>query len=257
MIRLDRSRHGAALELYRTAARFPLIGAVLLDRQDGVVYVDNVERPAQAYVEHAFGFAQVLGRPAPSFEACLERYLLTDKRFAAAKVRLYAPTVPSFLDGPGAASMRSSRQRFVIGRAALPLHDDPLPAGVELVTVDDRNVGAFEQVFGVTRRFWRSTTDFVQGAAAAGVLLDGRPASICYAAAEADGEAEIDVLTSPAHRRRGLAKVATMAFVRACFARGCLPLWDCFSNNLASIGLCRSIGFAPKAPPYDFFTIAR
>ena len=110
MIRLARNRHGAALELYRTAARFPLIGAVLLDRQDGVVYVDDAERPAQAYVEHAFGFAQILGSPAPAFEACLERYLLTDKRFAAPKVRLYAPSCPRSSNRPHAAHMRSSRQ---------------------------------------------------------------------------------------------------------------------------------------------------
>src|SRR5262245_58020532 len=98
MIRLGRRSHGVALSLYRASeAQFPLVGAVLLDEQDGTVYADDAVNPASAYVEHAFGFAQVLGRPTGEFESALERYLLIDKRFTAPKIRLYTPLLPGFL----------------------------------------------------------------------------------------------------------------------------------------------------------------
>jgi GNAT superfamily N-acetyltransferase len=68
---------------------------------------------------------------------------------------------------------------------------------------------------------------------------------------------EIDVLTRPQHQRLGLGKLAVSRFVRRCLERGLTPVWDCFANNTASVELSRSIGFAPKAGPYPFFTIGR
>lgn len=264
MIRLEPRDREAALHLYRvTAARFPLIGAVLQNRQDGVVHADAASRPSCAYVEHAFGFAQVLGRPSAEFESALERYLMIDKSFAVPKVRLYTPWLPGFLDDRRHDSLRSLRQRFVLDPASTrsaPAHaggDECPGSDRRVVEVDDSNVAAIEQVFGVTRRFWRSDLDFVRGAQAVVVMLRGEPASLCYAAAEADGQVEIDVLTRPQHQRLGLGKLAASRFVRRCLERGLEPVWDCFANNTASVRLCRSIGFVTKAASYPFFTIGR
>ena len=256
MFKLEPHSHGAVLPLYRASgARFPLIGAVLLDEQDGVVYADDSANPGAAYVEHAFGFAQVLGKPSAAFESELERHLLVDKSFAAPKIRLYAPRIPGFLDDPRHHSMRSFRQRFVMDATDLREPATPAPDDNDVVDVDERNIDAVERAFGVTRRFWRSAADFIGKARAVVVLHRGEPASICYAAAQADGEAEIDVFTRPEHQRLGLGKIAVARFVRRCFERGVAPLWDCFANNAGSMQLSRSIGFVPKGPPYPFFTI--
>jgi len=264
VIRLEPRDREAALHLYRaTEARFPLIGAVLQNQQDGVVHADDASRPSCAYVEHAFGFAQVLGRPTREFESALERYLLVDKSFAAAKVRLYTPWLPGFLEDRRHDSLRSLRQRFILDPASMQsaaahASGDEYPGSDrQVVEVDNSNVAAIEQAFGVTRRFWRSALDFVRGAQAIVVMHRTEPASLCYAAAEADGQVEIDVLTRPQHQRLGLGKLAVSRFVRRCLERDLEPVWDCFANNTASVQLCRSIGFAPRAGPYPFFTIGR
>jgi len=264
MIRLGSRAHGAALDLYRAAeARFPLIGAVLLDRQNGAVFVDDVASPTCVYVEHAFGFAQLLGRPTGEFTSALERYLLADRTFVAPKIRLYTPEMPGFLEDPRHDSLRSFRQRFLLDPALLRAAGPPITGGIpaapdtEVIVASDSNVAAIEEAFGVTRRFWRTAHDFVNGAHAVVVMLDGQPASICYAAAEADGQVEIDVLTRPEHQRLGLGAQSVSFFVRRCLERGLEPVWDCFANNTASVQLCQSVGFRPKAPPYPFFTISR
>jgi GNAT superfamily N-acetyltransferase len=244
-------------------SRFPLIGAVLQNLQDGVVHTDDAAHPTCAYVEHAFGFAQVLGRPTREFESELERFLLVDRAFTVPKVRLYTPWLPAFLEDQRHAGLRSLRQRFTLDPADLRDGPGSTPAdgGAShdhlVVDVDHSNVAAMEEAFGVTRRFWRSTAQFVERAQAVVVTHGGEPASVCYAAAEADGQVEIDVLTRPEHQRLGLGRLAVSRFVRRCFERHLMPLWDCFANNAASLRLCRSIGFAPKADPYPFFTIAR
>lgn len=260
MVKLEKEHYPAAIKLYRSAESFfPLIAAVLLDAQDGVVYADSVA-PRQVYVEHAFGFAQIFGSPCPGFEADLERYLLIDRHFAAPKARLYTPCLPEFLNGPKWDSLRSFRQRFFINPAG-PFKDQLAALGqkdgIETVRVDKQNVAEIESAFGVVGRFWRNPEDFIRKANAVVALCNGRPASICYSAAEADHRVEIDVLTLPEHRSLGVGKFTVMYFVKACFKKALQPLWDCFSNNAGSMHLCRSVGFRAPRPPYPFFTINR
>lgn len=259
MIRLERNDYPAAYELYlKSDFFFPLIAAVMLDQQDGVVYVDNAAAPLQAYVEHAFGFSQVFGSPNADFERELEHYLLVARAFAPQKIRLYAPHAPDFIAATRYEPLRSYRQRFKIDprdfaqrRAA-----DPASAsGVSTGVVDAGNIAAVDQAFGVVSRFWRNTADFIENSQAVVVFRDGLPASICYAAAVANRCAEIDVLTLPEHRAQGLGRLSVMEFIGRCLDSSISPLWDCFTNNEGSMMLCKSAGFATFAPPYPFFTI--
>lgn len=255
LVRLDGAATRAALERYRAwPAFFPLIGAVLAGDQDGQAWGDRPAEPRQVYVEHAFGFAQVFGAEAPGFEEALRRYLLVDRRFAASKVRLYTPALPSFLAGAEGAPLRSERQRFALAR--------PAPAAaregaLDAVWVDAGNAAELEPPFDVARRFWRSAADFAAGALAVVARVDGQPAAMCYAAAVCDGRAEIDVLTLPAHRQRGAGRFAVAHFAERCRAQGIAPLWDCFTNNEGSMQLCRSAGFTAAGPAYPFFTIGK
>lgn len=257
MVRLDGAAARRVLEQYRhQAAFFPLVGAVLAGDQDGSVYADRPGEPRQVYVEHAFGFAQLIGQPVPGFEAALRDHLLVRRDFAAPKVRLYTPLLPSFLAGPEAAPMRAERRRFTISADAAPAA--PSRQGeLDAVAVDASNLDATEQAFAVASRFWRSAADFAAGARAVVARVDGQPAAICYAAAVCDARAEIDVLTLTAFRQRGAARFAVAHFVQRCLADAVQPLWDCFTNNEGSLQLCRSAGFRPAAAPYPFFTIPR
>lgn len=261
MVPLPSSQYPAAGALYLDHnAYFPLIAAVLSGDQDGVVLADREENPTQIYVEHAFGFAQVFGASVPAFEHALQRYLLIDKAFSCAKVRLYTPHSPDFLRSPDCDGLRSWRQHFQLGttRADTQANEPQVPVkGLVLVPANADHLDLIEQAFGVVGRFWRNPVDFASRSNAVLALVDGQPAAICYAAAVAGGKAEIDVLTLPVYRHLGLAKAVVRLFNRRCFAQNLLPLWDCFTNNAASMALCQSLGFVPLGGSYAFFTINR
>jgi RimJ/RimL family protein N-acetyltransferase len=256
MAPLTLKQHDKAYSAYlREKLFFPLIGAVLSGEQDGVVYADNPHDPAAIYVEHAFGFAQLFGERALAFERELEHYLLRDRSFSAAKARLYAPVVPDFLATEELRPLRSERQRFF--PSATPANPPAVSPDVVVAEVSAANVDGVHSAFGVVDRFWRSPEDFVRKSLAVLVLFKGEPASLCYAAAIADNKAEIDVLTLPSFRGRGLGKLAVLHFVRFCREHARTPLWDCFTNNVASMALCASAGFRAEASPYAFFTIPK
>ena len=80
---------------------FPLIGSVLEAKQEGCVFSDGLETPTAFYVEHAFGFAQVIGEPTPRFSSELNRYWLKERVFASQKIRLYTPVELNFLKEHG------------------------------------------------------------------------------------------------------------------------------------------------------------
>lgn len=259
MIRLEKCSYPPIYNLYQSGESFfPLIAAVLLDEQDGVVYVDNLNSPSQIYVEHAFGFAQVFGNISEDFEQELACYLLTDKCFNPSKIRLYTPHLPSFLALPDYESLRSYRQRFTISTEELSYSqeiDPDLEKDITLAKVNASNILLIDDKFGVVSRFWRTPADFILKANAVVIFYKGEPASLCYAAAEANHYVEIDVLTLPEYRNLGLAKLAVVNFVNQCFGLSLHPLWDCFTNNLGSMMLCKSVGFAAPKAPYPFFTI--
>jgi hypothetical protein len=260
MIKLEQTRHPILSELYKNrndSAYFPLIGAVLDGVQNGTVYADDDIEPRQFYVEHSFGFAQVFGQIRPDFERSLEHHFSTSS-FKTPKVRLYTPQCPGFLSSPAWDGTRSVRQRLVIDPARLQNAQTAgatKPHDITTTDIHSINVASLDRCFGVAQRFWRSQNDFVEHSNAIVSLYRGQPAAICYAAAVANSRAEIDVLTLPEFRQLGAAKWAVIHFVNRCHTRGLQPLWDCFSNNQASLKLCRSVGFVAHGEPYPFFTI--
>ena len=261
MIKLEKESYDSIYGLYQSSELFfPLIASVLLDEQDGAVYVDDSNAPSQAYVEHAFGFAQVFGKPGEEFEQKLERYLLVDRLFVPDKVRLYAPYLPGFLKSHKYEPLRSYRQRFCISPESFS-YDRSIVTGTEndtdLCNPDAIDISLIDSKFGVVSRFWRTPDDFIHKSNATVVLHKGVPAAICYSAAQADNRVEIDVLTLPEYRNRGLARHAVVAFVKRCFSLSLRPLWDCFTNNAGSMRLCQSVGFVAAKTPYPFFTISK
>ncbi|CEG58353.1 GNAT family N-acetyltransferase [Legionella fallonii] len=259
MIRLEKNSYEQIYRLYlRSKFFFPLIASVLLDEQDGVVYVNKLNAPSQVYVEHAFGFAQIFGNVDMHFEQELEQYLLFDKNFSADKVRLYAPYTPEFIIKAQYEPLKSYRQRFVLG-SEYPIDKskilDQADKKISFSEVNQTNISIIESQFGLVSRFWRNGTDFIQKSNAVVILYEGEVASICYAAAQANNCSEIDVFTLPNYRSLGLANKVVLYFITHCFELGLTPLWDCFTNNLGSMMLCKSVGFNALNTPYPFFTI--
>jgi hypothetical protein len=107
------------------------------------------------------------------------------------------------------------------------------------------------------QRFWRNPADFLLYAHARVVWYEQSPVAICYAAAVANHQAEVDVMTHPDFRQRGFAHMAVSDFINKCRTVALHPVWDCFTNNLGSMNLSRTSGFVAERSIYAFYTIAR
>jgi len=229
---------------------------VLSGKQIGLVFANCVQNPSRFYVQHGSGFSQIFGDPDNDFDKALETFLLRERVFSVPKIRLYTPAHPGFLKGSGLDSFRSERQRF----HWKPGKIQPVPASsqkLEVRRATESDLSALDKAFSLTTRFWNTPREFLELGRPQVVFFEGQPAALSYAAAEAGGQVEIDVFSHPNFRRKGLAAAAVRAFLLDCETRKVDPVWDCFTNNLGSVKLCRNCGFFPRGEPYAFYTIPR
>ncbi len=236
---------------------FPLIGAVLEGKQNGLVFADGMGIESGFFVEHSFGFAQVIGPISSKFANDLKRYLLGNGIRQNKKMRLYTPFQLDFLEVPRKGVEISYRQRFKHCREKTNLNAgsrfDCGDTNVSVLTTSQLPI--VEQSFCIAKRFWKNESDFCNFAMPVIVWQRDEPASICYAAAISSNIAEIDVVTKPEFQKKGLAFLAVKKFIELCCESKITASWDCFTNNEGSMKLAKKAGFIEWNQPYPFYTI--
>ena len=247
--------------LYRAAGvSFPLISAVIQKKQRGQVFVDDRGNPGSAVVLTDFGFMLFLGAEQnESFDEGFAQLLATGGALRPSYILWYAPPAEwqGRLDliGPDLVRRRE-RIRFEFRQESADYLKEPArcPAGMELKNLSADLLPKTEKFdVRIDSRFWSSAADAVEHGLGVCLLKDGEVISLCYAAAAADGLAEVDVVTDPAYRGGGLATVAAQQFIRGCLSRGISPTWDCFVYNAGSVKLAEKLGFV-QANSYPFYS---
>ena len=258
LIELDRADFAAVAHLrHEDGLEFPLIRAVIDRTQPGTILVDRRERPDAAMVCTAFGFCCLLGRSDDAaFHAALAARLQAPGATDTSRLLWYAPPawLQRKLDGmPADIATRRTRLRYEwdgASRAPAPW----LPAGIAMRPLD-RDLLAMSAPFGldIGSRFWPDADAFLASGFGVGLTAGDELVALCYAAAIAQGRAEVDIATLPGHRNRGLGALAAHGFVGQCLQRGLTPAWDCFDYNAGSLRIAEQVGFA-RPRRYPFYT---
>lgn len=250
----------SVLPLYRAADnRFPLISAVIQNRQRGQVFVDDLSGPHSAAVVSDFGFAMLLGDPHnDAFRTLLLKLMRESSALKPKHVRWYNPPPrlqKDLLSLHGAGVRPRTRVRLEHrSDARLAGQPDLELDGFELRDLTSDLIPAVDSLgLNIGSRFWSSAADFLETGTGVCLVRNGQVASLCYSAALVDSLAEVDVATDPAFRRRGFAAAVTHGFTQRCAASRIVPMWDCFDYNTGSLQLARSSGFV-EIDRYSFLS---
>ncbi|GMQ64145.1 GNAT family N-acetyltransferase [Vallitalea maricola] len=71
--------------------------------------------------------------------------------------------------------------------------------------------------------------------------------SECMSIAVGSGEAEININTKEAYRRKGYATTVAMEFIDYCISNELIPNWSCWPFRKESINLAKKLGFNEKS----------
>lgn len=255
MVELAAKDFGKVLPLYHQAgSRFPLISAVLENRQRGQVFADQKHDPASALVVNNFGFMFYVGQETNAeFDDALTALFENAGGIKPSYLLWYSPPEnwQQRLDQLEARKRERVRFEFRGDRTKTI----PCPAGFEMRKLDAALVPKTEKFrVELGSRFWSSPEDFEKNGLGLCLLENDQIVSLCYAAAISEGLAEVDVLTDEEYRGQGLAQSVSRQFIRECLAREITPTWDCFAYNTASLRLALKLGFAEvrRYPFYSF-----
>ena len=121
---------------------------------------------------------------------------------------------------------------------------------------NENNISKINEILNlnIDKMFWNSYNDVIQNSLGVFLNYDDEIISVCYAAAISDRKAEIDVKTNEKYRKRGFAKIVTEHFIEKCLKNEITPIWDCYTNNIASVNLALTLGFE-KDFSYPFIII--
>ena len=258
---LERDSFQSVLPLCRAAgACFPLLLSVVENGQRGQVFVNRRDGPGAALVVNNFGFTGLFEAvPDEAFDQSLIEMFRAGDALRPSYLLWYDPPARwrQRLDSAGGESVRRrERVRFDFRSERAGYLGEPArcPAGFELQRLSPGLLRKVEK-FGLNleSRFWSSADDFLERGMGVCLVKDGEVASLCYAAAVAGGLAEVDVVTDPEFRGRGLATVVAQQFIRECLGRGVTPTWDCFAYNTGSMRLAEVLGFVERRR-YTFYS---
>jgi RimJ/RimL family protein N-acetyltransferase len=261
-VELQPDEFARVLPLYReSGASFPLISAVIQGGQRGQVFADARELPSAALVVTDFGFTFLAGAGQNEpFDDALSRLFASGGALRPSYLMWYATPAGwrRRLDAFGGdAVRRRERVRFEFReeRAGWLAGPAECPDGFELEHASADSLPKAERLgLNLGSRFWASPAEFVERGLGVFLTSGGEVVSLCYAAAVADGLAEVDIATAPEFRERGLAGVVAKRFIKECLRRGVKPTWDCFDYNAGSMKLAERLGFVEtrRYPFYSF-----
>jgi hypothetical protein len=88
-----------------------------------------------------------------------------------------------------------------------------------------------------------SPDDFAANGFASGITIDGELASICSAALRCSSGIEMNIITLPAFRNKGLAAVVAASTIKKAISNNLIPHWD--AANQGSARLAIRLGYRP------------
>lgn len=242
--------------------------AVVEQKMDGEVYVDDPEKPTTFYVKHSYGMALLFGNTNNEFfNQQLTSYLLNEesKRQAGEWLQVFpsewndkleklltehfaaASTVnPSELQ----QIIKSTRVNFRFNKSKYTSAKHTIPPDFKVVRTDAK---LFGQITGtvVPRYFWRNKDEFSQNAVGFSLIYRNEPVSTAFASFIHDRQLELGIETKAEFQEQGLAQLTCSALIDYCMENNYEPVWACRLENTGSYKLAQKLGFEPiRMIPY-------
>lgn len=249
------------LHLYNSLGmNFPLILAVILNKQRGQIFADSLEYPRSTLVVTNFGFMIFIGDDInENFNKSLVALFTKAGSVRPSYLLWYSPPIEwqarldSFL--PDRVRRRERmRLEFHNENASYINEEITCPPGFEIRNLDFELIPKTQSLgINIGSRLWSSSVDFVHNGLGVCIIRNEKIVSLCYSACVADNIAEIDIITQQEYRGLGLGYVVAQGFIRECIEKNITPTWDCFISNVASLKLAEKLGFQRKFT-YPFYS---
>jgi hypothetical protein len=265
MILLDKTHYNKAIEPLKKVTINTLFAHAVVDGcVEGVVFVDDVDRPRTFYVEHPYGMSLLFGEAGnEEFNSKFLDYSLNADRnrdkhvwmqawpqkWDAKLVELFDGRLIKSEDNTGDDNGNfvelNTRVNFKINVDKHQRFKATSPAHSHKITRSDKCV--FENMKGsvVPYYFWDNAEHFCNDGVGFSLFCERDLASTAFSAFIVDNKVEIGIETFEIFKRKGLAQLACSALIDYCLENSLEPIWSCRLENYGSYKLAQKLGFDP------------
>ncbi|MEN6434735.1 MAG: GNAT family N-acetyltransferase [Anaerolineaceae bacterium] len=249
-----------AQPIFRNFPQAILPAAILEGYHPGKVYVDQPDEPRVAMIWSTVGYYFLAGQPSAIRDIGILQKILTENFIPASKKmgengfilatsgtewKEYIPGIMGDRDAKIIFRQPFRFQYCIFKESKHWLAS--LPSGFVLKKID----ADLLQIITLPSS-WSSIEAFLTNGSGYALVNEGKIISSCFSVFRSGTGIEMDVQTTPEYRGKGYAMITSSAVIEACIQLGLQPNWECFWDNLASIGLAEALGFE-KLSPYPVF----
>jgi RimJ/RimL family protein N-acetyltransferase len=270
LIKLDSEEYFLAENLLSEHAIHLAVQALLAGDSEGEIYLDDKENPLTVFAWTMRRYFVAGRHDNQIFNQTLRRYF--DEQVFAAGLGNSDDGFTLFFPTPGWES--GIAEQLLPGRYPLvDQHDyfrcrevvqdwrEIIPDGYQLVRVDEQllekkhlvnHAALVEEIHSECQ----SVIHFLEDRFGVCLLQGDQIITWCLSEYNSTGRCEVGIATTPDHRRKGLAKTATLALVEAALGKGYHEVgWHCYASNNKSIATAQSAGFE-KVCSYPAFFVS-
>lgn len=235
---------------------FPIIASVVYLKQDGKIFVDNINNPKIVFIIHKSSFSYLYTSKEIIDYTGLFDFFSSDN---------YIPQYFHIYDA--SANLISSIQEYGKFnskiRKRMRMQGPPCFDKFNDIDMNDYNVKSIDDidskelsVFNLSfiEKYWNSIDDFIKNGFGWVILMDNKPVSIWYTLCVLNNNCETDILTLPEYRGKGLASITGYYILKTCIERNVNMDWDVFTDNIPSIKIGEKFCYKPYFY-YNFLSI--
>lgn len=271
---LPKSNYKKAAESIKNAAINTLFAEAVIEQKiNGEIYVDNIEEPKTFYIIHPYGMTLLVGDSEnKEFNNQFKDYALNSNkaRHKPEWMQAYPYTwdkVLSELFGDRLIASSENTEQNLSGvielntRVNFKFDQDKFIASRKPVIENDiKIVRTDSEVFRnmpgsvVPAYFWETEEDFLNNGVGFSLYYKNKLASTAYSSCVNTSQLELGIETVPEFRGKGFAQYVCQALIDYCIEHQFEPVWACRLENTGSYKLAQKIGFVPTIElPYYIF----
>lgn len=265
MILLDKSKYDAIIEPLREVTINHLFArSVLENKVNGVVFVDNMERPGTFYISHPYGMSLLFGETENAdFNSSFLDYALNTFRIRDRYewLQAYPDSWNNKISSLFGNKMIKSND--TIGNANNKMIEEHTRVNFKFnkekyldfknqyrdkdYTIIRTDKEMYENINGsvIPKYFWRDAEQFYHSGVGFSLIFENKIASTAYSAFIHDDQLELGIETVEDFRGKGFAINTCSALIDYCLEKNYEPVWACRLENTGSYNLAQKLGFEP------------
>lgn len=238
------------------------IESIFNNKNEARLFVDNLENPKSVFVLNSWAYYYVAGESENEyFNSSLLNFLENEffpeciKTNNNTEFAFYPDTdqwckkiqeLFSYLDLSKSGKTYLNFDEKLFNRN----WRDSLPTGFSVKRITQNIIDSIKnnkEFIDYINCFWGTTNKYFNKGLGYCAFDCNDFATICISVFASENEREIGIKTFPEFQNKGLAYATACAYIEECLENNLIPIWSCFSGNVASIKLAEKLGYKVEA----------